>query len=203
MKPKIRLPFVGKYPITFKFGAQPRWYVMVAGYPHNGVDFGTPVGTPILACANGTIIYADNVPDSDGLGIIISHKWGISLYWHLSSLTAKLGQDVKKGDSIGFSGSTGWATGPHLHFGTKVRGVEAPGMKGWSNPINYIIEPPVQPVPEPSPVREYRVRFGDSLWSIATKFYGAGYHWTRIYKANLDRIKHPSLIFPFQKLRIP
>lgn len=203
MRPKIRLPFVGKFPITFKFGSQPNWYVKIAGYPHNGLDFGCPVGTPILACDDGVIRYADNVPDADGIGINISHEWGLSQYWHLSRCVAKYGQKVKKGDIIGYSGSTGWATGPHLHFGIKVKVHSLLGMRGWTNPINYIIEPPFQPPLPATPVRTYRVRFGDSLWKIAEKLYGEGYHWTRIYKANKDKIKHPSLIFPFQKLVIP
>ena len=203
MTPKIRLPFVGKFPITFKFGEQPDWYVKIAGYPHNGLDFSMSVGTPILSCDDGKIEYADNIPDSDGLGVNIGHEWGLSQYWHSSKLSATYGQVVKKGDCIGYSGATGWATGPHLHFGVKRPADGPPNMRGWANPINYFIEPPYQPEAPVIVPRYYRVMLGDSLWKIAIKFYGEGYHWPKIYKANLDKIKHPSLIYPFQKLLIP
>lgn len=202
-KPKIRFPFVGEFPITFKFGASPDWYIKVTGYPHNGVDFGCPKGSAILACDDGRILYADNVPDSDGLGINIGHDWGLSQYWHLSKLTARYGQEVKKGDCIGLSGDTGWATGPHLHFGIKVKEDTVPGMKGWTDPLKYFIGSPV-PIPVlPVVLKYHRVRLGESLWSIALKYYGEGWYWPRIFKANEDKIKNPSLIFPFQKLLIP
>jgi len=200
---KIRLPFAGKYPITFKFGANPDWYVKRFGYPHNGVDFGLPVGTPVLACANGIISYADTIPDADGIGINIGHDNFMSQYWHLSQLRANLGQEVKRGECIGLSGDTGYATGPHLHFGIKYPPDSPPGMKGWVDPINYFDET----YPEPEPIyivpKTYLVRFGDTLWKIAEKYYGAGYYWPKIYEANKDKIKHPSLIYPFQVLRIP
>lgn len=203
MKPKIRLPFAGKYPITFKFGEAPEWYVQIAGYPHNGVDFGCPVGTPIVACDEGIVNYADNVPDSDGLGIIISHEWGLSQYWHLSKLSVNAGDRVQKGESIGYSGATGWATGPHLHWGIKDNEVDVPEMRGWNNPINYLYEPMPEPdVPVIMP-KTHLVMPGDSLWKIAEKYYNKGYYWVRIFEANKDKIKTPMLIYPFQRLRIP
>jgi len=200
---KIRLPFTGKYPITFKFGANPDWYVKRFGYPHNGVDFGLPVGTPVLACMDGTVSFCDAVPDADGIGIIISHDGFRSLYWHLSQIRAKVGQEVKKAECIGLSGDTGYATGPHLHFGLLNWPDALPNMRGWVDPLNYFEET----YPEPEPIyivpKTHLVMPGDTLWKIAEKFYGKGYFWPKIYEANKDKIKHPSLIYPFQVLRIP
>jgi len=85
MKPEIILPVDKKFPITFKFGEAPAWYVKVFGYPHNGVDLGCPIGTPVKICDDGVISFADDIPDWDGKGIIVRHEWGVSLYWHFVS----------------------------------------------------------------------------------------------------------------------
>jgi murein DD-endopeptidase MepM/ murein hydrolase activator NlpD len=203
MNPRIRKPFEGDYPLTFDFGEAPEWYIKVAGFPHNGLDFGLPTGTPVLACDEGFVIYADNIPDSDGMGLILSHYWGISLYWHLSEITAKLGHSYGKGAIIGKSGATGWATGPHLHFAIKVKGDEPAGMRGWSDPKKYFSEPLPQEQQQTQQPHIYEVIPGDSLWKIAEKFYGNGAKWRLIYEANKDKIKNPNLIYPYQKLIIP
>ncbi len=203
MEPKIRKPFNGLYPITMKYGEAPEWVVKVTGYPHNGIDFGMPDGTPILACDNGKISYADNVPDKDGMGINIMHKWGLSQYWHLSKLTAIMPQGVKKGELIGFSGHTGWATGPHLHFGVKVTGLNINNMHGWADPALYFESgTPITPqIPDVG--KTYLVLPGDTLWKIAQKFYGNGIYWRKIWDANKVNIKDPNIIRAFQILRIP
>ncbi len=200
---EIKKPFIGEFPITADFGNAPDWYVKITGYPHNGLDFGMGIGTPVFACDDGNIQYADNVADADGEGINIRHIWGMSQYWHLSKLLVSYGQEVKKGDTIGYSGSTGWSTGPHLHFGIKVTEDPAPGMRGWTDPKKYFVSP-LPPINPPAIVpRSYLVMIGDSLWSIAERFYGKGYYWTKIYEANKDKIKNPSIITPFQRLVIP
>jgi len=200
---KIRKPFDGDFRVSMKFGETNEWYTKITGYPHNGIDYPMNNGTPIKACDKGVIIYADNVPDADGLGINIQHDWGISQYWHLSELIAKYGMVVNKGDAIGKSGATGWATGPHLHFGVKVPPESLPVMRGWANPELYFENPNVEP---PNPVvnkKIYLVRPGDNLWKIATKFYGNGKYWTAIYNENRDTISNPNIIRPFQLLKIP
>lgn len=199
----IKKPFHGQFPVSQEFGAELDWYIKVMGYPHNGIDYAMPIGTAVLTCDEGTVAYADNVPDSDGCGINIVHKWGMSQYWHLNKLLVKYGEKVTRGQYIGDSGKTGWATGPHLHFGIKVNGYGLPDMRGWCNPGIYyeVVAEPTPSVPVVN--KTYIVGFGDSLWKIATKFYGKGYMWPKIYEVNKDQISNPNVIKPFQVLRIP
>jgi murein DD-endopeptidase MepM/ murein hydrolase activator NlpD len=92
---------------------------------HNGVDFGTPIGTPILAADDGKIIAVGNNDKGTsrwtkyqyGKYIVIQHDNNLaSLYAHLSRQVVAVGDTVKKGDIIGYSGNTGYSTGAHLHF---------------------------------------------------------------------------------------
>lgn len=89
---------------------------------HNGVDFAAPVGTPIIAAEDGTVIELGNqdtycYKGAYGKYIVIEHANNLTtLYAHLSLQSAKKGQAVKRGEVIGYVGKTGYATGPHLHF---------------------------------------------------------------------------------------
>ena len=84
---------------------------------HHGTDFGAKRGTPILAAADGKVIYS-GWKGGYGKVIKIQHKDGyVSLYAHQSRLKSKKGEWVKSGKIIGYVGSTGRSTGPHLHFG--------------------------------------------------------------------------------------
>lgn len=83
---------------------------------HYGIDYGVGEGTPVSACADGKVVLAEN-RNSTGWSIVIEHAPGLySLYYHLSSLSVKEGSAVKQGEKIATSGSTGLATGPHLHW---------------------------------------------------------------------------------------
>jgi murein DD-endopeptidase MepM/ murein hydrolase activator NlpD len=203
MKPSILWPVVGKYPISFSFGEAPEWYTKYFGYPHNGIDIACPIGTPVIAVDAGNVSFADDIPDSDGKGLILKHEWGISLYWHLSELSATLGGACDKGALIAKSGNTGYVTGPHLHFAIKVNGDEPAGMRGWTDPVKYIEGDVSTPIPTLPIQKTYIVGFGDTLWKIADKFYNNGTEWRRIYEANKDKIKNPNVIYPLQKLLIP
>jgi murein DD-endopeptidase MepM/ murein hydrolase activator NlpD len=84
---------------------------------HWGMDFTAPKGTPIYASGDGKITRADNNSSGYGKHIRIDHGYGyLSLYGHLSKYNVKKGQKVKRGDLIGFVGSTGRSEAPHLHY---------------------------------------------------------------------------------------
>lgn len=84
---------------------------------HWGMDFTSPKGTPIYASGDGKVTRADNNSSGYGKHIRVDHGYGyISLYGHLSKYNVKAGQRVKRGDLIGFVGSTGRSEAPHLHY---------------------------------------------------------------------------------------
>jgi murein DD-endopeptidase MepM/ murein hydrolase activator NlpD len=91
--------------------------------PHNGLDFTAPQGTPIYATADGVVAKAEN---GGGFGnhIIIRHGFGFeTLYAHLVRFKAREGTRVKRGDVIGYVGSTGLSSGPHCHYEVHKNGV--------------------------------------------------------------------------------
>ncbi|CAN5148653.1 peptidoglycan DD-metalloendopeptidase family protein [soil metagenome] len=101
--------------VTSEFGN--RW-----GRLHAGIDIAASTGTPIYAAQAGTVIFS-GVQSGYGNVIVISHGGGLTtLYGHQSRLAASNGQAVGQGDNIGFVGSTGRSTGPHLHFETRYGG---------------------------------------------------------------------------------
>jgi murein DD-endopeptidase MepM/ murein hydrolase activator NlpD len=98
---------------------------------HNGVDMNAAQGDPIRAVAAGKVILA-GVKGGFGNTIMIDHGGGmVTLYAHQSKLGASVGDNVKAGQTIGFIGSTGLSTGPHLHFEVRINGVA-------KNPAKYL-----------------------------------------------------------------
>lgn len=84
---------------------------------HNGLDFAAPQGTPIYATANGTVRVAANTGTGYGNHVVINHGYGYeTLYGHMFRIKVKAGQKVKRGEIIGWVGSTGKSTGPHCHY---------------------------------------------------------------------------------------
>jgi len=84
---------------------------------HPGLDFTAPQGTPIYATANGKVEVAGNLGDGYGRHVIINHGYGYkTLYGHMVRIKARVGQSVKRGEVIGWVGSTGKSTGPHCHY---------------------------------------------------------------------------------------
>lgn len=104
---------------------------------HSGVDLAAPTGTPVYATADG-IVGRANWFSSYGLFIQIEHGANLQTrYAHLSKLAVADGQRVRKGDLIGYVGSTGRSTGPHLHYEVRVNGKAV-------NPMPYMIESEAQ-----------------------------------------------------------
>jgi len=95
------------------------------GKGHNGIDFGASIGTKILASGSGVISEVIDTRSTQRCGygkwIAVKHPNGLStVYAHLSLITVTKGQSVAAGQVIGYSGNTGYTTGPHLHFGVYV-----------------------------------------------------------------------------------
>lgn len=102
--------------VSSRYG--PRW-----GTTHKGTDIAAPTGTPIKASAAGTVTFAGEY-STYGKLVIISHGNGVQTYYgHCSVLNVKEGQKVSSGQVIAKVGSTGNATGPHLHFEIRINGV--------------------------------------------------------------------------------
>jgi murein DD-endopeptidase MepM/ murein hydrolase activator NlpD len=98
---------------------------------HKGMDFTSPQGTPIYATGNGKVTRADSGSTGFGKHIRIDHGFGyVTLYAHLSKYNVKRRQKVKRGDLIGYVGSTGRSQAPHLHYEVRYNGVQV-------NPINF------------------------------------------------------------------
>jgi murein DD-endopeptidase MepM/ murein hydrolase activator NlpD len=84
---------------------------------HAGLDFAAPQGTPIYATANGTVEVAGNTGNGYGNHVVINHGYGYqTLYGHMFRVKVTPGQKVKRGEIIGWVGSTGKSTGPHCHY---------------------------------------------------------------------------------------
>lgn len=144
-----------------------------SGHGHNGIDLGVPIGTPVRAALSGTILATGDTDLSHdpygkqcwsfGKWIMIAHANGLNtMYAHLSKRVVTKGVKVTTGQIIGYSGMTGYATGPHLHFGvyaaegTKImtfgdfKGVvrkrctnalmPVATIKAYLNPLSYLIQ---------------------------------------------------------------
>lgn len=96
---------------------------------HSGVDFAGTIGTPIMAPANGTVVFADLL-ELRGNTVILDHGQGVfSAYFHLSEMFVAVGDVAVAGQAIAAGGSTGLSTGPHLHWDLRVHGVPVNGMQ--------------------------------------------------------------------------
>ena len=123
-------PAPGYYTITSPFGYRVHPILGVTRF-HSGVDIGVPTGGKVIA-ANDGIVIKTTYTSSYGNMVMIDHGGGIvTLYAHGSKIIATLGQEVKRGDVIMEAGSTGWSTGPHLHFEVRLDGE-------YQQPLDYI-----------------------------------------------------------------
>ncbi len=165
-----RLPSVGKgilrWPldnvfITQQFGRTADSGRLYVSGTHNGVDFRASIGTPIKSALAGTVQGTGNTDAiagcySYGKWILIKHGNGLStLYAHLSDINVSEGQSISTGQVIGYSGFTGYATGPHLHFtvfasdavqirklssgkGCNNAVIPVSAASGYLNPLDYL-----------------------------------------------------------------
>jgi len=98
---------------------------------HSGVDIGSPIGQPIIAPADGTILFADFM-GGYGRAIVVDHGHGITTrYGHLKSFAVFAGERVHRGDTIGYVGDSGRSTGPHLHYEVRINDIPV-------NPHKYL-----------------------------------------------------------------
>jgi murein DD-endopeptidase MepM/ murein hydrolase activator NlpD len=124
-----RIPVEGVR-LTSDFGM--RWHPVTGGrHAHKGVDLAGPIGTPVHATADAVVGKAEWF-SSYGLYVALEHGGDIETrYGHMSRLNVYAGQHVHKGDVIGYIGTTGRSTGPHLHYEVRISGVAV-------NPIPYM-----------------------------------------------------------------
>lgn len=160
--------------VTSRFGS-PR-----GRYPHAGIDFAVPVGTPVYASMDGTVSRAgvNSVAGRTGIGAFLGHDGGRNTYYgHLSRLLVKVGDTIRAGQQIALSGNTGNSTGPHLHFETWTGGkpvnpepylggaiLPEGGVSGGGNPLQAILD------------------FGSKLAGMFTDKFPAGGHLVDIVK---------------------
>lgn len=98
---------------------------------HTGLDFRAPVGTPVYATADGVVTLSGRGSNGYGIQIDVDHGFGYeSKYAHLSKTVANVGQKVKRGTLLGYTGNTGLSKGPHLHYEIKKDGVKL-------DPVDY------------------------------------------------------------------
>jgi hypothetical protein len=98
---------------------------------HTGLDFSAPIGTEIYSTGNGVVKSVEKEARGYGNHVVVSHGYGYeTLYAHMSKFNVRVGQKVKRGDVIGYVGSTGTSTAPHLHYEVIKNGQKI-------NPINF------------------------------------------------------------------
>ena len=107
---------------------------------HLGVDYAAPTGTPVMSVADGVVVES-GFQGAFGNMVVVQHNARQStVYAHLSRINVRKGQSIKQGDNLGAVGSTGWATGPHLHFEFRINGRHVDPLtlaqQGSSEPIS-------------------------------------------------------------------
>ena len=132
-------PAPGYSTITSKFGM--RYHpVLKVNNLHKGTDIAMPTGSYIIASNDGVVIKSMYTTEYGNM-VMIDHGGGITtLYAHGSEIIAQTGDTVKKGDLIMKAGSTGWSTGPHLHFEVRINGTPMDAMEFLSKQAEYLQE---------------------------------------------------------------
>ena len=141
-------PFKGTFRLTQGFGENPASYAKFGMKGHNGLDYGTPTNTQIIAPHSGKVIEASF--DANGYGNYLKIENAVegSVLAHLASFQVKVGDTVSEGQPIGLSDNTGNSTGPHLHWGYYLfpRNRQN-GYVGFIDQLNLISMPAETPPP--------------------------------------------------------
>ena len=136
-------PFKGNFPITQIFGVNAADYAKFGLKGHNGIDYGVPTGTPILAPHDGKVIEA--LYDQYGYGMYVKIESAVegSVLAHLKSFNVNPGDVITEGTQIGISDNTGNSTGPHLHWGYyRIPRDRSNGYNGFIDQTPYLVKPP-------------------------------------------------------------
>jgi murein DD-endopeptidase MepM/ murein hydrolase activator NlpD len=139
----LRSPLKFEPRVTSRFSTSRFHPVLRTARPHRGVDYGAPTGAPVVAVANGTVVSA-TFDNANGRMVRVRHTSGYeSYYLHLSAFAPGMrrGARVDQGQMVGRVGSTGLATGPHLHYGLQKNGAFVDPLREHRN------MPPGDPVP--------------------------------------------------------
>ncbi|HYD93564.1 MAG TPA: peptidoglycan DD-metalloendopeptidase family protein [Candidatus Paceibacterota bacterium] len=133
--------------ITQYFGRTSDSGRLYASGTHDGVDFGVGSGTPVKAALSGTVMQINTGAVQNcqyGKWVLIRHDNGLAtLYAHLSSISVSSGETVSTGQVVGYSGMTGYATGPHLHF--TVYNASSVAFKQYTCKSGYTVTVPIAP----------------------------------------------------------
>ncbi len=118
--------------ITSHFGSRPSPFTGRIEY-HKGLDISAATGTPILAPGSGRVIFSGS-DGGYGKSVVIQHGSGITTrFAHMSAVAVRTGEHVRRGQNLGYVGSTGRSSGPHLHYEVKVNGMNV-------DPLRYILD---------------------------------------------------------------
>ena len=124
-----RKPINGRYRLSSHFNPKRKHPVTGRVSPHNGTDWATPTGTPIVTTGDGVVAMTRNHPYA-GKYVVIDHGSRYKTrYLHLSKILVRKGQKVTRGQRIGLAGATGRVTGPHIHYELIDRGRPVNAMK--------------------------------------------------------------------------
>ena len=118
------------------FGEHPEWYKKFGLAGHSGIDYAVPVGTTVLAAHAGIVEVGSDPPGYGNYVRVVGGQY-TTLYAHLSRISVATGQRVSVGTVLGASGNTGNSTGPHLHFGLKIKNMRNPAYLNWIDPVPF------------------------------------------------------------------
>ncbi|MDX1303166.1 murein DD-endopeptidase MepM [Photobacterium sp.] len=138
-----RVPLAKRYRTSSSFNPTRKHPVTRRISPHNGTDFATPIGTPVLAAGDGVVVKASKHQLAGNYVVIKHGREYMTRYLHLHKLLVKVGDRVTMGQRIALSGNTGRSTGPHLHF----------ELIKKNRPVNAMKVPLPQAEPVPSKAR--------------------------------------------------